>query len=106
MKTAYFIDTEHLKTQVYNEFLKGTAIVKIKKQFLISAEKINEICTEIYTNKKHLIHKVKHDHQATENVNVLELDNVMCASFTHLTVGDCIMQDGKIINFKNLYLLV
>ena len=103
MKTAYFTDTEHLKTQVYNEFLKGTAIVKIKKQFSISAERINEICTEIYTNKKHLIHQVKHDHPPTENVNVLELGNIMCASFTHLTVGDCIVEDGKIVNFKNLY---
>ncbi len=103
MQSAYFEHQETLKKQVYNEFLNGTAIAKIKKMFGITKMEINDICTDIFTKEKRLIKRVKSDHPQIENVNVLELDNLICASFTHLTVGDCVVEDGRIVNFKNLY---
>jgi hypothetical protein len=105
MQSTYFDHQDTLHKQVYNEFVNGTAITKIRKMFGITKMEINDICTAIFTKEKKLVKQVKHDHPQMENVNVLELDNLICASFTHLTVGDCVVEDGKIVNFKNLYLV-
>ena len=43
MQTAYFEHTDNLRKQVYNEFLNGTAIVKIKKMFNITTMQVNDI---------------------------------------------------------------
>jgi len=103
MQTAYLTQVTQMNKQVYNEFISGKSVNSIRQLFGLSRMQIDAICTDIFNKQRELINHVKHDHPQTENVNVLDLENFMCASFTHLTVGDCVIDNGQIVNFKNLY---
>jgi len=103
MQTAYFEQTNLINKQVYNEFISGKSVNSIRQLFGLSRMQIEAICRDIFNKQRELIKQVKSDHPQVENVNVLDLENLMCASFTHLTVGDCVIDNGQIVDFKNLY---
>jgi hypothetical protein len=103
MQTAYSTQVQTINKQVYDEFISGKSVNSIRKLFGLTKIQIDAICTDIFNKQRELIRQVKSDHPQTENVDVLDLENLMCASFTHLTVGDCVIDNGQIVDFKNLY---
>lgn len=102
MKTAYIEYTDTLRKQVYNEFISGKSVKEIRKMFSLTAIEINDICRSEFTKKQNLIKHIKSRHPECEQVEFLELETMMCASFGHLTVGDCIINNGVITGFNNL----
>lgn len=95
---AHIIDLE-TKMQVYNLFNEGKTQKEICKQFGLTRLDIITICQEIFNTKKMIIAKIK-----TENPNCepkfLHINDIICASFANLTVGDCVMKDGRIAYLK------
>ena len=95
---AHIIDLD-TKMQVYNLFNEGKTQKEICKQFGLTRLDIITICQEIFNTKKMIIAKIK-----TENPNCepkfLHINDWLCASFANLTVGDCVMKEGKIAYLK------
>lgn len=95
---AHIIDLE-TKMQVYNLFNEGKTQKEICKQFNLTRLDIITICQEIFNTKKMIIAKIK-----TENPNCepkfLHINDWVCASFANLTVGDCVMKEGRIAYLK------
>jgi len=95
---AHIIDLE-TKMQVYNLFIEGKTQREIRKQFGLTMFDIRTICNEIFQTKKMIIAKIK-----TENPNCepkfLHINDIICASFANLTVGDCVMKEGRIVYLK------
>jgi len=95
-------EIEALHKQVYDEFVTGTSIDKIRKIFGLTRLQINIICEKIFNAKRDMIKHVRTTHPQCENPIVLELETVMFVSITSLTVGDCVCEGNKIINFKTM----
>ena len=96
---AHIIDLD-TKMQVYNLFNEGKTQKEICKQFGLTRLDIITICQEIFNTKKMIIAKIK-----TENPNCepkfLHINDWLCASFANLTVGDCVMKEGRIAYLKS-----
>jgi hypothetical protein len=95
---AKIIDLE-TKMQVYNLFVEGKSQREIRKQFGLSTLDISIICNEILSTKKMIIAKIKADNPNCE-IKFLHINDIICASFANLTVGDCVMKDGRIAYLK------
>ncbi len=95
---AHIIDLD-TKMEVYNLFNEGKTQKEICKQFGLTRLDIITICQEIFNTKKMIIAKIK-----TENPNCepkfLHINDWLCASFANLTVGDCVMKEGRIAYLK------
>ena len=96
---AKIIDLE-TKMQVYNLFNEGKTQKSICTQFNLTRLDIQIICQEIFNTKKMIIAKIK-----TKNHNCepkfLHINDIICASFANLTVGDCVMVNGEIAYLKS-----
>ena len=95
---AKIIDLE-TKMEVYNLFTSGNSVRSIREKHNLTQYQIQEICNEIFKTKKMIIAKIK-----TENPNCepkfLHINDWLCASFANLTVGDCVMKEGRIAYLK------
>ncbi|MFZ1389448.1 MAG: hypothetical protein WAS34_18850 [Thiolinea sp.] len=86
--------------QVYNLFNQGKPQNEIRKQFNLTRLDIQTICQEIFNTKKMIIAKIKQNNPTATEPKFLHINDILCASFANLTVGDCVMEDGKIIYLK------
>lgn len=96
---AKIIDLE-TKMQVYNLFNQGKTQKEICKQFGLTRLDIQIICQEIFNTKKMIIAKIKSENPNCEP-KFLHINDIMCASFANLTVGDCVMANGEITYLKS-----
>lgn len=87
------------KMEVYNLFIQGKTQRDIRKQFGLTVLDISNICTEIFNTKKMIIAKIKTNNPNCEP-KFLHINDIICASFANLTVGDCVMKNGEIVYLK------
>lgn len=87
------------KMEVYNLFNQGKTQKEICNQFTLTRLDIQIICQEIFNTKRMVINKIKQAHPNSEP-KFLHVDDFICASFANLTVGDCVMKNGKIVYLK------
>ena len=85
--------------RMYTDNTQSWSVNALKNHFKISRKEVDNAIFNTFKKRQTLIEHIKSNHPES-NPNVLEIDNVICASFSHLTVGDVIISNNKIIGIK------
>ena len=92
-----------VKFMVYNDFLKGESFYRMKIKYNLSKPCINKICVNTFTKDDIVIQEIKDKHIEQEG-KVFDIVDFACMSSLQITVGDCIIENNKIIDFKHINL--
>ncbi len=85
------------------EWNGGMNTTEICKRYDVQRWRVKQAIEEYYETRKSLIAKIKSESAPNTNPIVLEIGNVICASFANLTVGDVLINNGKIQGIRTNY---
>ena len=93
-------EINELNMVLVSEWNGGMVIAKICKQYNVQRWRVKAAIDEYYATRTALIAKIKAESETICEPKILEIGNVICASFANLTVGDIVINNGKIQGVK------
>lgn len=83
------------------EYNGGMQSKEICKTYKVQPWRLKNAINEYFTTRTALILKIKAQSEIPDiEPKILEIENVICASFANLTVGDMLINNGKIQGIK------
>jgi hypothetical protein len=83
------------------EWNGGMQSKEICKIYKVQPWRLKNAINEYFTTRTALIQKIKAESEIPDiEPKILEIENVICASFANLTVGDVLFNNGKIQALK------
>lgn len=94
---ATITEISELNMILVSEWNGGMNTAEICKRYNVPRWRLKNAIEEYYNVRKSLIEKIKSQSENPQTEpKLLEIGNVICASFANLTVGDILINNGKI----------